>query len=143
MGDLRFDLFHPCHIVMEQRFVDFDIHFHIIQTMRTGQNNLIDRENGFGFHNRSFDLRREHVHAADDEHVVGTTAGLGHLDECTPAGALLAGDDADVAGAVAQEREGFAGEAGEDNLATATPNAYLIISGPLLRRKRLFLGKEE
>ena len=63
------------------------------------------------------DLAGEYVDAPDDHHIVAAAHGLGHAHEVAPAGALLPAQDADVPGAVAQERECLLVQGGEDQLA--------------------------
>ena len=63
-----------------------------------------------------FDLGGEYVNAADDEHIVASAHGLCHLDECSAAGALLAGENADIAGTVTEKREAFLIKVGEYKL---------------------------
>ena len=63
------------------------------------------------------DLGREHVHAAQDEHVVGTADDAIDLAMRAAAGARLGDDAGDVAGAVAHKRAALARERGEHQLA--------------------------
>ena len=62
-------------------------------------------------------LRREYVYALDYEHIVCSAHRLRHLDKRSAAGALLAREHANVAGAVSQQRESLLVEAGEYQLA--------------------------
>ena len=63
------------------------------------------------------DLRREDVDALDDQHVVAAASRLAHLDVRAPAGAFFAAQHADIARAVAQQREGLLCDGREDQLA--------------------------
>ena len=69
------------------------------------------------FQQHAFDLRREHVDAADDQHVVGAAARLAHAHRRAAAGALLVVQRADVTRAVAQQRQRLLADAGEHELA--------------------------
>ena len=69
------------------------------------------------FEQNGFDLAREDIDTADDHHVIAASHGLGHPDKGPAAGAFLTGEDADILGAVAQERETFFIEGGEDQFA--------------------------
>ena len=62
-------------------------------------------------------MRGVEVHAAHDEHVVAPAAQAGDAGHRAPARARLLGDRADVAGAVAQQRQRLLGQGGEDQLA--------------------------
>ena len=53
----------------------------------------------------------------DDQHIVAAAARLAHLDVGAAARALFTAEHADIAGAVAQQREGFLGDRGEHQLA--------------------------
>ena len=62
-------------------------------------------------------LAGEDVHAADDEHVVGAARDAVHAGVGAAADAGIGAQPGDVAGAVTDEREGFLGERGDDQLA--------------------------
>ena len=64
-----------------------------------------------------FDLRREHVDAADDQHIVAAAHRLGHLDMRASARARFAVEYADIARAVAQQRKCLLRDARKDQLA--------------------------
>ena len=68
-------------------------------------------------HEHVFHLRREDVHAADDEHVVGAAGDLVHAHQGAAAAAGLEEQPGDVLGAVADEREGLLGQGGEHQFA--------------------------
>src|SRR5699024_2846598 len=66
-----------------------------------------------------FDLGGEHVHTLDDEHIIATAHRLAHLYESAAAGTLFTGENADIPGPVAQEREGLLGNGGKYQFALA------------------------
>src|ERR1700760_771731 len=68
------------------------------------------------------DLRREQVHAADDQHVVGAADNLAHAAHAARGGRQQARE---VARAVADHREGLLGERGEDELALLAVGQHL------------------
>ena len=63
------------------------------------------------------DLAREDIDAADDQHIVAAAHGLGHAHMGAAAGAGRAVQHAQIAGPVAQEREGFLVQRGENQFA--------------------------
>ena len=56
-------------------------------------------------HKYGFDLRREYIDAADDQHIIGTSARFRHPDMRAAAAAFLACQDTDIFGAVADHRK--------------------------------------
>ncbi len=66
---------------------------------------------------RPLDLAREDVDAADDQHVVGPSDDARHPGERAAAGAGLARERGEVAGAVAQQRQRLLRQRREDELA--------------------------
>src|SRR5262249_46355585 len=68
----------------------------------------------------ALDLGGVEVDAADDHHVVVAAADAAHLDGGATAETGAGFEGGDVAGAVADEGEGFLGQGGEDELAFLT-----------------------
>ena len=62
-------------------------------------------------------LRGEHVDAADNQHIVGTAAGLAHFHQGSSAGAGLVAQLADIPCAVTEKRQRLLADAGEYQLA--------------------------
>ena len=58
-------------------------------------------------------LRREDVHALDNQHIVAAAHGFAHLDMCPTARTLLVPKNADIACPVAQQRESLLRNRGE------------------------------
>ena len=73
----------------------------------------------------AFDLRREHVDAADDQHIVAATEHLAHPDQGASAVAGGGVEHRQVAGAVAQHRHAFFGQSGQHQLALFAVRQYL------------------
>ena len=71
-----------------------------------------------------FDLRREDVYAADDEHIVASSLGLCHAYKRSAAGTFFVCEGGDVTCAVAYEREGFFADAGENKFADFAVGQY-------------------
>ena len=92
----------------------FHAHRQTVQRAFTGQHALVVRRQLGTFQNVLFDLRREHVDAAHDHHVVAAAGDFFHA----PHGAGCARQQAcEVARAVANDGQGLLGQAGEHQLA--------------------------
>ena len=80
------------------------MHINAVQVAIAIQMNLITLGKLFDFQNLLLDLRRKHVNAADDQHVIAASGDL--VD--APHGTRGARQQArQVAGAVADHRQGF------------------------------------
>ena len=77
------------------------------------------------FEQHRLDLRREDVYALDDQHIVAAAHGLAHLDMRPPAGAVLMTQNADIARAVAQQREGLLRDRRKHQLALCSLRQHL------------------
>ena len=75
------------------------------------------RRHAFDLEKHGLDLLREHVHAADDQHVVGPAHDARHPAHGPSAGAGFRDQARKVAGPVADHGEGLFGERGDDHFA--------------------------
>ena len=96
------------HPAVEQRLGDLDLHLEGVLAVHAVEHDEVERLDALDGQQHLLDGRGEHVDAADDEHVVGAAHDLAHARDGTPAGALLVGERAEVARAVAQHRRALA-----------------------------------
>ena len=116
-ADFRAKLFESFDGVFEHGRLDFHLDFQFVHRLRAGDDQLVVRFDAFDGEQNAFDLRREEVNAADDEHVIAAAANLLHADERTAAGALLINEAGDVMCAVAEERHAFLRDGGQRQFA--------------------------
>ena len=95
----------------------FDIHNQGIKVAFTEYFELIERRQSFSLHQNRFDLTREDVDAANDQHVVSASSDSLHtnVSAATATGRRIEGGY--IAGAIANDREGFLGQGGNDDFA--------------------------
>lgn len=105
-------------LVGEYLGCELDLDFHRIEVARAVDDYLIVRaDDFFDVHEHGFNLRREDIDAADDEHIVRPAADALHSDEGAAAvGADLVIERAYIARAVADERHALLPERGENEL---------------------------
>ena len=105
------------HLVAEVRRAHLHLHDRLVE--RAGARDLdeVVRRGPLDAQQRLLDLRREDVHAADDEHVVGAAHHPAHAHAGAPARAGRAVERGEVAGAVAEHRHRLLGERREHELA--------------------------
>ena len=97
------------------------------------EHDLVVRQRALDRQQRGLDLRRKHVHAADDEHVVAAPADAPDAPQRAAAAAGLGRERGDVARAVADHRHGLLAERGEHQLAfLPSPAASLAVSGSMI-----------
>ncbi len=108
---------HLLHLVREILLADFDLDHRLVEIARTGQLDHEVRRGAVHPQQRFLNLGREHVHAADDHHVVGTPLDPAHPDRGASTGALVVVKPRKVAGAVADDRTRLLGQAGDHQFA--------------------------
>jgi len=97
--------------------VDLELHLEFVHRAFAADDDLEVRLGLFNRKQHGFDLRREDVDAADDQHVVGAIADALHAAQRAAAGALAGDQRRNVARAEAQERKGLFGERRENEFA--------------------------
>ena len=75
------------------------------------------------------DLRREHVHATDDKHVVATAEDTVHAHERTSARTFIIVQGRQVVGTVAEQRHTFLRQMGEGQFTEGTLRQWLTRIG--------------
>ena len=118
MLELLRKLFHGAHGVAHHVAGDFHLDFESIHVVLGVEHNLVVRERLLCAEECRFDLAREHVHAMDDEHVVGARGDAVH--DAHGATAMRTGAGAqprEVAGTIAHHRRAEAVERGEHEFA--------------------------
>ena len=124
LGDQRFQL----RIVGEKRRVHYlHAHFDGVHIVDAVDDDLVRLAQLVHAHQHAFDLRREHVDAADDEHVVRPADHAGHARRGAAALAGLVGDGGDVFGAVAQDGHPLFDEGGDDHFALLPFAQHLVV----------------
>ena len=110
--DIGFDvmnqIFGRCGAEIFTKIIGIAANFHddvqFVQSTITADFNVIMRRQAVVFQDDFFDLRREHVNAANNQHVIGTPGQFFHA----PVGPRRAGKQAGkIAGAITNNREGF------------------------------------
>ena len=115
------------HLVVEV-LVDLHLHLHVVHGALAGDDQPVVRLHLRRHEQHRLHLAGEDVHAADDEHVVGPARDPVHAGVGPAADARLGVEAGDVAGAVADEREGFLGEGGDDQFAHLALGQHLARS---------------
>ena len=103
MLELLVQLFHGAHGVAHHVAGNFHLDFERVHIVLGVEHNLVVRQSLLCAEEGRFDLAREHVHAAHDNHVVATAADAADAADGTAALALRLLDGGDVAGAVADD----------------------------------------
>ena len=70
MGKLVLQVLHGADAVAEHVGGHFDAHLDLVQVSVPRKHDLVVRQSAFHRQDGRFNLRRKHVHAANDEHVV-------------------------------------------------------------------------
>ena len=84
--ELLGELFHVAHGVAHHVARNFNLDFERIHVVLGIENDLVVRKCLFGAEECGFDLAREHVHAAHDDHVVATAANAADTADRAAAG---------------------------------------------------------
>ena len=116
-GQTLLERFELADLVERELGHGLDTQLDVVERASRGEDDLVLRGDLWEAGEHLLDLGREHVHAAQDEHVVGTADDAVDLAMRTAAGAGLGDDAGDVAGAVAHERAALARERGEHQFA--------------------------
>ena len=109
---------HPFHAVRslrDQRRAAFDVDGQQIEIAFPEDFQLVERSQGLGLHEHRLDLGGKDIDAADDQHVVGAAGDPFHPHVGATAAAGRGVEHRYIAGAVADDREGFLGQRGEDD----------------------------
>ena len=114
---LLVQLLQGADLVAEDLRRHLHLHLHLVQPLLAGQDDLVVRQRALHRQQRGLDLRREHVDAADDQHVVAAPADAADAPQGAPAGARLRHEGGDVARAVADHRHGLLAERGQHQFA--------------------------
>ena len=110
--------FQLLHFIRENLFVDFNLHFKLIQRADAIDDQQIMRLGFFDLQQDAFDLRRENVDAANNQHVVRASAHFADAGRRSAAMRACVFDHRnDVAGAVANQRNPFFCERCNDEFA--------------------------
>src|SRR5574343_15188 len=104
-----------------QLALEFATHFQVVEVTIAGNDDLVIAGQALVAQDLLLDLGREDVDAADDQHVVGTAGDLADTAERAGGRRQQAGQ---VAGAVADDREGFLGQRGEHQFALFAVGQY-------------------
>src|SRR5574343_1586704 len=97
-----------------QLALEFATHFQVVEVTIAGHDDLVIAGQALVAQDLLLDLGREDVDAADDQHVVGTAGDLADATEGARSRRQQAGQ---VAGAVADDREGLLGQRSENQFA--------------------------
>ncbi len=116
-------------LVAEDLGGHLDLDGHLVEAVVAREDDLVVRQGPLDREQRRLDLRRVHVDAADDEHVIGAPAYAPDAADRPPAAAALRQDLGDVARAVADHRHRLLRERGEHQLALAAVGQRLAALG--------------
>ena len=100
----------------------FAPHLHLVEQPLARDHQLVLARELAVLQHQFLDLRREHVDAADDQHVVAAADDLAHAAHAARGGRQQARQ---VARAVADDRQRFLGQRGEDEFAFAAVGQHL------------------
>src|SRR5574343_1369809 len=101
--------------------LQFATHFQVVEVTVAGNHDLVIARQAGVAQDLFLDLGREDVDATDHQHVVGPASDLADATEGARSRRQQAGQ---IAGAVADDREGFLGQRGEDQFALFAVGQY-------------------
>ncbi len=117
IGDLTFQSVHLLKRIGERLGPQLDLHRHRIHAVHGLDDDMVMGRNLLDAGEHVFDLAREDVGSADDEHVVAARADLLHARVRASACAFLGEDAREVVRSVAKHGDGLLIERSEDELA--------------------------